>query len=358
MLPSSSHLESSSKSKPALNPCAVSFEPSKSGVQVPNEICLLPHQQFPQHETYHYQDPFLYAHHPQASMVVWHPIPSPAHHDHQIHGFQYCTPPPSYWNNYDQYLTQYDPHAHPHSHLQPNYGLNLDNSLVNVGIRKKQPKKAKYGFLPPRLRLLRENPVPGRIEIWVPKKVVHHKIKASFDGEEQAGLDGKTSLMIRNIPNHWRRLDLQHKVDAHCRKQNGRGRKGSGSPRSEYDFLYVPMDFGFGRNLGYAFVNFTTDEAASRFSKAFSGMKWASGDKTKYCEVTSADHQGRKALEQKHERSTFGCHTDEYLPVVYSPPRDGFNKSKPITVGRCTYVSVHSNEMIMTRRKEMRKKAA
>ncbi|OMO72858.1 Nucleotide-binding, alpha-beta plait [Corchorus capsularis] len=370
MLPSS---ESPNKSKPALNPCALSFEPApQSGVQVEshypsvssNEICLLPHQQFPQHETYHYQDPFLYAHHlpspnfdydqyPYSYNSQHHPLPlcfpypypPPVHH--QGLGFEYYTLP-NYGGEYDS-----QSQAHPNPHLQPSHGeVNMETRK-----KKKQQKKPKCGFLPPRLRVLREKPVPvpvhGQIRVWIPRKVVHHKTNiAAADGQEQPSLDGNTSLMIRNIPNHWRRVDLQHMVDVHCRKMNGKIGQGSDSPRSEYDFLYLPMDFAFGRNLGYAFVNFTTPEAASRFSEAFSGMKWLSGDKTKICEITSADHQGRKALEQKHERSTFLCHTKSYLPVVYSTPRDGFNNSKPTTVGRCTHVFSPSNVMIMTQRKE------
>lgn len=57
--------------------------------------------------------------------------------------------------------------------------------------------KSRWRLLPPRLRSAKECPI-HRQEVRV------KKVKAgSSDAEEQAKFDGKTSLMIKNVPNHF-----------------------------------------------------------------------------------------------------------------------------------------------------------
>lgn len=58
-----------------------------------------------------------------------------------------------------------------------------------------------------------------------------------------------TTLMIRNIPNRYKRSTLMRELD-HL------GLTG------KYDFLYIPVDRGTSWNVGYAFVNFFTPEFA------------------------------------------------------------------------------------------------
>ncbi|XVE55397.1 hypothetical protein DITRI_Ditri03aG0155300 [Diplodiscus trichospermus] len=146
-------------------------------------------------------------------------------------------------------------------------------------------------------------------------------------------------------------------LDYHCRIEN-RNRKAqpdSSFCKSAYDFLYLPMDFGFHLNLGFAFVNFASPIAALRFYRAFNNREWSGGDgRKKICEIGIAKFQGKDALKEQFEKSSFPCHTDEYLPVVFSSPRDGFNRSKPTLVGRRTHVTATPKDrkvMIMTQRK-------
>ncbi|PPD93809.1 hypothetical protein GOBAR_DD09160 [Gossypium barbadense] len=49
--------------------------------------------------------------------------------------------------------------------------------------------------------------------------------------------------------------------------------------------------------------------------------------------------KGKDALKENFEHSYFACHTNKYLPVVYTPPRDGFNRSNPTVVGRRIHVT-------------------
>ncbi|XP_026379445.1 protein MEI2-like 6 [Papaver somniferum] len=77
--------------------------------------------------------------------------------------------------------------------------------------------------------------------------------------------------MMKNIPTSISRSMLMDIVDQHCIEENKKAITMSNHDDhqdailSEYDFLYLPMDFVRRANLGYAFVNFTTSVAAMRF---------------------------------------------------------------------------------------------
>ncbi|KAJ8540220.1 hypothetical protein K7X08_030139 [Anisodus acutangulus] len=141
----------------------------------------------------------------------------------------------------------------------------------------------------------------------------------------------KTTVMIRNIPNQFRREPFMLFVDHYCSKNHW-----------EYDFLYLPIDFGSNNNMGYAFVNFTSGRAAFEIREVLKNFKWR-GVKTptgiyasgKICEVTWARIQGKEQLVRHFSGSNFLCDTDEFLPVVFSPPRNGSSSlTKPMTIGK------------------------
>ncbi|XP_044405585.1 protein MEI2-like 7 [Triticum aestivum] len=129
----------------------------------------------------------------------------------------------------------------------------------------------------------------------------------------------RTTVMIRNIPNKLTRPSMMKLLDDHCARVNRR--RGPAA----YDFLYLPMDFRQRcSNKGYAFVNFTTAEAARGLHYALHGRGWhRSLGSAKIINIAAAYMQGRHRLVRHFSRSTFACHTDEYLPAVFSPPRDG-----------------------------------
>ncbi|XP_055961710.1 protein terminal ear1 homolog, partial [Mercurialis annua] len=76
-------------------------------------------------------------------------------------------------------------------------------------------------------------------------------------------------------------------------------------------------------NKGYAFVNFTEPRAAWKFYLAVNNKHWSLFQSAKICEVTSARLQGIEELVRHFQGSYFECETDDFLPVWFSPPRDG-----------------------------------
>lgn len=82
-----------------------------------------------------------------------------------------------------------------------------------------------------------------------------------------------TTLVVKNLPNRFTRsmlLELFH-----------RGLQGL------YDFVYVPVDFGTGAAYGYAYVNATSVEAATRLWHELDGMSYRSWacNSSKVCKI-------------------------------------------------------------------------
>ncbi|KAH7659628.1 Mei2-like C-terminal RNA recognition motif-containing protein, partial [Dioscorea alata] len=134
--------------------------------------------------------------------------------------------------------------------------------------------------------------------------------------------------MMKNLPNKLLRNKLLEMLDEHCFQVNQRikedGGDGHDSILSEFDFLYLPMDFDSGSNLGYAFVNFTSAAAARRLYRAYQNKAWDTvlGSR-KICEVTYARIQGLLPLQKRFKNSIFICDSDDYLPVYFTPSRNG-----------------------------------
>ncbi|XP_042482832.1 protein MEI2-like 6 [Macadamia integrifolia] len=142
------------------------------------------------------------------------------------------------------------------------------------------------------------------------------------------------SVMIRHIPSKLSREMLIDLLDKHCIEENAKIKLGSSSSLSAYDFVYLPIDFRTGVNKGYAFVNFTSKEAADRFKTSFNGHKWHLFASKKICNIDDARIQGREGLVALFQRSKFPCDTDKYLPVQFSPPRNGSSRCpSPSVVG-------------------------
>ncbi|KAG5544564.1 hypothetical protein RHGRI_017105 [Rhododendron griersonianum] len=194
--------------------------------------------------------------------------------------------------------------------------------------------------------------------VWVPKKrksdveVVGDCIRSPPCPtlEDGVPLTGKTTVMIRNIPNQFRRQMLMEFLDDLCMDQNQKSNQlGSNPPRFEYDFLYLPMDFRRNNNYGYAFVNFTSAMAANMVGEILRDYKWGAFKDVnggtvhswKVCEITWARSQGKAEMVERFRNSHFMCRDSEYLPVVFKPPRDGANpvasSSSVTVVGRVIF---------------------
>ncbi|XP_072965679.1 protein terminal ear1 homolog isoform X1 [Typha angustifolia] len=155
--------------------------------------------------------------------------------------------------------------------------------------------------------------------------------------EEESGScsrDSRTTVMIRNIPNKYSQKLMLNMLDNHCIHCNEQvNAEGDDEPLSAYDFVYLPIDFNNKCNVGYGFVNLTSPEAAFRLYKAFHKQPWEVFNSRKICQVTYARLQGLEALKEHFKNSKFACDNDDYMPVFFSPPRDGKELSEPIPIG-------------------------
>lgn len=183
-------------------------------------------------------------------------------------------------------------------------------------------------------------------------------------------------------------------IDQHCSIENDK--LAPGDVKSEYDFLYLPMDFRYefllsrasedlfvitdlsvtllcfvlhrtGCNKGFAFVNLTTPEAARRLHDHLHRHRWKVNGSGKTCEIDEADRkvgffdrplppshqmprcltcanvivsvrlvelQGLNEMVKELSDSRFDCGEEEFLPVWFEPPRDGTRTPVPHLVGR------------------------
>ncbi|XP_048232239.1 protein terminal ear1 [Ricinus communis] len=148
--------------------------------------------------------------------------------------------------------------------------------------------------------------------------------------------DSRTTVMIKNIPNKYSQKLLLNMLDNHCIHCNeqiiAEGGGGDDQPLSSYDFVYLPIDFNNKCNVGYGFVNMTSSQATLRLYKAFHHQHWEVFNSRKICEVTYARVQGLEALREHFKNSKFPCEMDHYLPVVFSPPRDGKQLPEPLPI--------------------------
>ncbi|XP_019180223.1 PREDICTED: protein terminal ear1 homolog [Ipomoea nil] len=179
--------------------------------------------------------------------------------------------------------------------------------------------------LPPRLR------ATERSKIWRRKVKPEGASAAAADrGDSSSPVSGKTTVMIRNIPNQYQRESFMAFLDKYCIESH-----------LQYDFLYLPMDFKTNNNVGYAFVNFTTAAAAAKIREVLQNHSWGVLRTTngfftskKICAVTWARIQGRRELVKHFQKSNFVCSRPDFLPAVFSPPRNGFRDgSEPKPIG-------------------------
>lgn len=118
---------------------------------------------------------------------------------------------------------------------------------------------------------------------------------------------GRTSVMLRNLPNNYTRTMVVKMVD-------DEGYQGM------YDFLYFPIDFRSHAGLGYAFVNLEDSETVPKFWNTFEGFSKWSLPSRKTCYVSwCMPHQGLEAHIERYRNSPVMHQSvpDEYKPVVF-----------------------------------------
>ncbi|KAG6411947.1 hypothetical protein SASPL_124602 [Salvia splendens] len=135
-----------------------------------------------------------------------------------------------------------------------------------------------------------------------------------------------TTVMIKNIPYNCRQKELITMLDDFCKNQNARNETQETPSPYAYDYLYLPIDFWTRKSRGYAFVNFTTSRAAWEFHDCVHLTDWGFHHRPswqKKIEIVCAEIQGMEGVLSHFSESVFECDTDEYLPVCFSPARDG-----------------------------------
>jgi len=137
------------------------------------------------------------------------------------------------------------------------------------------------------------------------------------------GIDKRTSLMVRNIPNKYTQQMLLAEFT-----QDGHG-------SHVIDFFYLPIDFKNKCNRGYAFVNFTNYIDMISFHEQYNGKSWKIFNSDKICNITYARIQGKAALLKRFEHSAVLMEKDEdYRPLVFVSygPNKGQREKFPTSI--------------------------
>jgi len=112
-----------------------------------------------------------------------------------------------------------------------------------------------------------------------------------------------TTLMIRNIPPKYGQEEL-------CLEWPNNG---------TYDFFYLPQSFPKQQNLTYAFVNFTSHEAAMDFKKRWDKGRLKHFSNRKPLTISCADVQGRdENIAQLRKKRNWRLKVKQYQPLIYN----------------------------------------
>ncbi|KAK0710905.1 hypothetical protein B0H67DRAFT_493421 [Lasiosphaeris hirsuta] len=136
------------------------------------------------------------------------------------------------------------------------------------------------------------------------------------------GIDVRTTIMLRNIPNKVDQTMLKKIVDE--------------SSWGKYDFMYLRIDFANDCNVGYAFINFVDvsfcplscnakliNQLSSLltslmfFVNARGNQRWNCFKSDKVAEISYATIQGKDCLVQKFRNSSVMLEMPHYRPKLY-----------------------------------------
>lgn len=122
--------------------------------------------------------------------------------------------------------------------------------------------------------------------------------------EVPPALDDEITLMVRNIPNKYTPQAFLEEIWAW---------------RTHFTFFYLPIDFKNRCNLGYAFVNFSSRAAATKFADQLDGQKLPLFEKSeKVLVVQPARVQGLGAnVKRFRNSSVMGVLPEEAKPMLF-----------------------------------------
>jgi len=119
----------------------------------------------------------------------------------------------------------------------------------------------------------------------------------------RSGVDRRTTLMIKNIPNKYDQRMLLEKLD----EKYGRC----------YDFFYLPIDFKNKCNVGYAFINFIDSTTIASFFEDFNMRKWDRFNSEKVCRLAYARIQGKLAFIEHFRNSSLMYEDETCRPLIF-----------------------------------------
>ncbi|CAK0865171.1 unnamed protein product [Prorocentrum cordatum] len=123
----------------------------------------------------------------------------------------------------------------------------------------------------------------------------------------------RTTVMMRNLPCPFLRVDLITEMDNHGFAEY-------------YSLVYMPLDYTTGLSLGYAFVNFINTEQAQRFMIRFEGFRDWPKPSSKVCSVTWSRTQGLIANIERYRNNPV---MSEEIPDGFKPVLFDGNKRIP-----------------------------
>ncbi|KAK6350704.1 hypothetical protein TWF718_003890 [Orbilia javanica] len=124
------------------------------------------------------------------------------------------------------------------------------------------------------------------------------------------GIDLRTTIMIRNIPNHLPQSVIKAWLDEVSYRK--------------YDFLYLRIDFANHCNVGYCFVNYLSLADIVDFVQRRVGMRWSQFGSEKIVEVSYANIQGKSALIEKFRNSSVMDQPFEFRPRAFHSAGENF----------------------------------
>ncbi|KAK7034770.1 hypothetical protein VNI00_012177 [Paramarasmius palmivorus] len=155
------------------------------------------------------------------------------------------------------------------------------------------------------------------------------------------GLDKRTTVMVKNIPNKVTGKELQIFIDEAC------GRR--------IDFMYLRIDYRTRANYGYAFVNFLTCQDLLRFVRAKMNRKWNLHSSEKVVQVNYARLQGKKALIRHFYDSNVLDEREEWRPKLFYS--DGLHQGLPEPFPSLRNVTKSQSSAFAENAQELRREA-
>eukprot|EP00629_Pelagomonadales_sp_RCC1024_P017145 CAMPEP_0119262610 /NCGR_PEP_ID=MMETSP1329-20130426/2275_1 /TAXON_ID=114041 /ORGANISM="Genus nov. species nov., Strain RCC1024" /LENGTH=581 /DNA_ID=CAMNT_0007262271 /DNA_START=49 /DNA_END=1794 /DNA_ORIENTATION=- len=198
--------------------------------------------------------------------------------------------------------TASDPYA-------PGFGSALDQGSMR---RSASDWQVGYGAAPAPFDPYAQQLSPRvRQEHLTPKEAVENY---AFDADAAtAGLDPRTTLMVRNIPNKYTQRAVLEEIDVKFART--------------YDFFYLPIDFKNKCNVGYAFINLVEPKDALALFEEFNGRRWTCFRSGKVCAITYARIQGKHMMIERFKNSSLLNESVEVQPRLFVS--EGPNKGAP-----------------------------